>query len=92
MSARPRAGSLCLMKSGCLYETLFLSLGSFGAPCASSSSDATGMPWEFMEINKNLWEFCDHLLEGEIDNRQIALEFGEITSQIAIAFIPTTIY
>jgi hypothetical protein len=30
-------------------------LGSFAAPAASSSSDALGMTWEFMEINRNFW-------------------------------------
>jgi hypothetical protein len=55
MSARSRAGSLGLMKAKCLYETCFyyFGSGSFGAPAVPFSSDALGMPWEFMEINKN---------------------------------------
>jgi hypothetical protein len=34
-------------------------LGSFAAPAASSSSDALGMTWEFMEINRNFWASPD---------------------------------
>ena len=46
------------MKARCLYETClsYFGLGSFGAPAVPFSSDALGMPWEFMVINRILWD------------------------------------
>lgn len=55
-------------------------LGSFAAPAASSSSDALGMTWEFMEINRNFWAHS-HI---DLGNKE------KVTSQLEVKYLIST--
>ena len=65
-TARATWGDVCslarrilgLMKARCLYEPARVLFGLWGrlVPLVSFSSDALGMPWEFMGVYTFLWE------------------------------------
>jgi hypothetical protein len=53
MSARLRAGSLCLMKAGaCMKPDFGFLFGVLVAPNLPVLIANTGMAWDFMEINR----------------------------------------
>jgi len=85
MSARPRAGSLGLMKARGLYETCygFLLFGVVWCPVFPFSSDALGMPWESMGCLQKTWEIVGVLLVHTRQTTNRRASECEIFAQIA---------